>query len=68
MITSRSFLREIEDFLKRTGMNATAFGRAVANDPSLVGELRRGRSPRLDLVERVHAFMTEHDRDCVGNF
>jgi hypothetical protein len=63
MITSRSFLQQIEDFLKRSGFTASAFGKGVARDPSFVGELRRGRQPTLAMVERVHAFMAQHDRD-----
>jgi hypothetical protein len=38
-------LRMIEDFLCRTGMPWTKFGRIVAHDPRLVGDMRNGRSP-----------------------
>ena len=39
--------REVERFLRRTGMPATKFGRLAVNDPRFVIGLRNGREPRL---------------------
>lgn len=50
-------LRKIENFLRRTGMPATKFGRLAAHDPRLVGDLRNGREPRSGMVEKVEHFM-----------
>lgn len=57
MTHSEQFLAEIEAFLAESGMNATAFGRSALNDPSFVGDLKKGRKPNLGLVDRVHAFI-----------
>lgn len=50
-------LRKIEDYLRTSGMAATAFGRAVARDPRLVHDLRRGREPGPDLRQRIDRFI-----------
>jgi hypothetical protein len=61
MTQSERFLEAVEAFLTRSGMTATAFGTAALNDPSFVPNLRNGRSPRLALVDKVHAFIQAHD-------
>jgi Meiotically Up-regulated Gene 113 (MUG113) protein len=48
---------EIEVFLRKTGMSATAFGIQAANDPQLVHELRKGRECRKATRNRVAAFI-----------
>lgn len=55
------FLDEIDGFLTRTGMSASAFGRSALNDPNFVGDLREGRMPNLGLVGRVHEFIRSHE-------
>ena len=50
-------IREIERFLRRTGLAATTFGRLAAADPRLVFDLRNGREPRKGLRLRVEHFM-----------
>lgn len=55
--SAQSFLSDIEAFLERTKMTASAFGRAAVNDPNFVGDLRGGRMPNLGLVDRVHQFI-----------
>jgi 2,4-dienoyl-CoA reductase-like NADH-dependent reductase (Old Yellow Enzyme family) len=50
-------LRQIEHFLKRSGMSATTFGRQVARDPRLVHDLRRGREPGQRLRQRIEIFI-----------
>jgi hypothetical protein len=57
-----AFIREIQKFLKFTGMSPTEFGRKFCNDPSFVtdlfgqGSLKR-REPRLSTVDRIRAAM-----------
>ncbi len=51
-------LRQIEQFLARTKMPWTKFGRIVAHDPRLVADLRNGRQPRPELTARIHAYIT----------
>lgn len=53
-------LREIEKFLRRTGMPATKFGRLAVSDPRLVLDLRNGREPRRRMVTRVEHFMNKY--------
>jgi len=54
---TEQFLAAIEGYLRRTGTKPTEFGRQALGDPSLVLNLRRGRSPRLKTVERVIDFI-----------
>jgi len=56
--------REIEGFLRRTGMPATKFGRLAVNDPRFVLDLRNGREPRSHTKARVIDFIAaqEHAR------
>jgi len=53
MITEDDLLKSIDAHLLATGKTETAFGVEVANDPSLVSDLRKGRSPRLRLAIRI---------------
>jgi hypothetical protein len=50
-------LARILTYLRCTGMAATRFGRLVLNDPRFVGDLLRGREPRMTTVRRVHAWL-----------
>ena len=50
-------LRQVELYLRRSGMSATTFGRRVARDPRLVHDLRRGRELGERLRLRVQAFI-----------
>jgi predicted transcriptional regulator len=60
---SNRFLKQVETFLRRTGMPATAFGKAVNGDPNLVYDLRNGRKPNLDLCEKCLKFIAKYDSD-----
>ena len=57
-------LLEIEAFLTRSGMSATAFGAKALNDPPFVQQLREGRDPKLSTAERVRAFMRDWRPDA----
>ena len=57
MTAAESFLAEIDDFLDRSGMSATAFGKAALGDPCFVGDMRAGRMPGLRLVEKVQQYI-----------
>lgn len=50
-------IRQIEVFLRRTGMPATTFGRLAARDPRFVFDLRNGRTPRDRTAQRMEHFM-----------
>ena len=53
-------LTQIETFLNQTGMPWTKFGRIVAHDPRLVGDMRLGRQPRPSLATRILDFITTY--------
>jgi hypothetical protein len=50
-------LREVENFLRRREVAPTRFGRDVVGDPRFVFDLRNGREPRPQTVERVRAYL-----------
>jgi hypothetical protein len=50
--------REVERYLRRTGMPVTKFGRLAVNDPRFVTDLRNGREPRAHTARRVIDFIT----------
>lgn len=50
-------IRDIEKFLRRSGMPATRFGRLAVKDPRFVFDLRNGREPQLRTEKRVEHFM-----------
>lgn len=53
-------LHRINQFLARTGMPWTRFGRLAAHDPRFVGDLRNGRTPRPATAERIEHFMNNY--------
>jgi hypothetical protein len=57
LTTAQKFVADVEAFLKASRMSATAFGIEALKDPSFVRDLRNGRKPGLDIVDRVHAFI-----------
>lgn len=55
-----SLLRDVERYLRETGMAPTRFGRDVAGDPRLVLDMRNGREPRPKTAARIMAAMCTH--------
>lgn len=54
-------IKTIDQFLDRHAMSPTMFGRAAAQDPRLVGDMRGGRSVRTPLDQRLRGFMEGFD-------
>ena len=52
-----SLLREVEKFLRRNDTAPTRFGRDVVGNPRFVFDLRNGRDPRPQTIERVLAYL-----------
>ena len=52
-------LKEIEKFLRSSGVPAARFGRDAINDPRFVFDLRRGREPRPQTIARIVDFLEE---------
>ncbi len=57
-----TLLSRIEQFLQRSGMTATRFGRLAINDPRLVNDLRNGREPRAATKARIERMISEQRR------
>ena len=56
------FRARVEEFLRRTGFKETEFGRQAVGDPTLLLDLRRGRSPKLETADRILAFIEAYER------
>lgn len=52
-----TLIRDVERFLRTTGMPWTKFGRLAVNDPLFVKQLRHGRTPRPRTEVKVRNFM-----------
>lgn len=50
-------LRDVERFLKAEELSAARFGREVMGDPRFVFDLRRGREPKPQTIEKVKAYL-----------
>lgn len=46
-------LRRIDQYLRRSRMSPTQFGRETVNDSRLIRDLRNGRELRRKTVERI---------------
>lgn len=55
MWTERDLLEAVAGHIARTGESEAGFGRRIAGDPNLIGDIRRGRSPRLRLAQTIMA-------------
>lgn len=67
MSSLEAFRFDIEAFLERTGMAASAFGNEAIGDPNFVADLRGGRSVGLRLADRVRDFMGKHESAIQGD-
>ncbi|HYE52107.1 MAG TPA: hypothetical protein VEB20_21100 [Azospirillaceae bacterium] len=50
-------LQPIEQYLARSGLSASAFGRLAVGDPRFVFDLREGRECRRATRDRVRAWL-----------
>lgn len=57
------FLQSIEEFLKETGMSATAFGIKTKKNPRLVHDLRKGAGCTMATVEECNIFMANYRKN-----
>lgn len=55
-------LRRIERHLRATGEPPSRFGRAAANDPRLVADLKNGRQPGASVLARIEALIREQEQ------
>lgn len=60
--THAELIHRIEHFCKQNDMAESTFGRRAVNNPAFVSALRDpGRSPTLETLNRVAAFMAAHE-------
>jgi homoserine dehydrogenase len=55
----QAFNDEVETHLIVTGIRPTTFGKKVLGDPQFVFDLRKGRQPRAEIIDKVRQFMRE---------
>lgn len=55
-------LTDVEAFIARVSMSATAFGSSVNGDPRLVHDLRSGRELRRKTREKISAFISANSK------
>jgi hypothetical protein len=55
MLLQTELVEALDRHIATHPITATAFGRQVARDPALVFDIRRGRSPSLNLAEKIMA-------------
>ena len=53
-------LRQIERYIRQSGMPPARFGREAVGDPRFVHDLRLGREPRPKTAARVAAWLADH--------
>jgi hypothetical protein len=53
----KQLLSDIERYLVSTGVEPTVFGRHAVRDGNFIQRLRGGRTPRLQTIDRVRAYM-----------
>lgn len=53
-------LSDIEAFLSNSRMKPSTFGHEAVGDPNFVRNLRKGREPRFNTVQRVKGFIETH--------
>jgi predicted AAA+ superfamily ATPase len=61
MTIETELLQEIRDFVRKTGMAETTFGRLAANDGKLVARLRAGSGVTTRTVEKIRSYLRAHN-------
>jgi len=62
METRATLLRQIDRYLKRTGMSDHAFSIAISSDGRWTQRLRRGLGVSLTTIEAAEKFMEDHPK------
>lgn len=52
-------IQELHNIVRRVGLPPSRFGRLAVGDPRFVFDVRNGRSPRPETLERVRAFVAD---------
>ena len=62
MTSSEKLLQDVEAFISENDLTATRFGIMALNDGKFVFHLRGGRSPSLETLDRLNAFMDSFEK------
>jgi len=62
----QQFNSRVSAFLSRTGVGPTTLGMKAVGDPSLMRQIKRGRSPSLRTADRVLGFIAAYAGDSGG--
>jgi prophage regulatory protein len=66
MTFEQEFNARLNAFLTRTTVSPTALGLKALGDPSLIRQVRRGRSPSLRTADRLLAYIAAYEMDADG--
>lgn len=58
----QSLIDEVDAFCMESGINPTAFGLRAVNDGKLLSDIRSGRMPSLNTIDRIRAFMANRKK------
>jgi hypothetical protein len=64
MNETQQLIREIEAFLRSSGMAESTFGRKAVNNGKLMARLRAGSSVTLDTASQIRRFMADSQREA----
>lgn len=59
-------LWSIERYLRKSGVTPTRFGRDAVGDPRFVMDLRNGREPRAQTIDRVSRYLSARHPEAQG--
>lgn len=54
------FKASVEAYIAKANLKPAGFGRAAANDPNFVSDLREGREPRFSTITKVQKWMADN--------
>jgi predicted transcriptional regulator len=60
MISNEEFKNVVSDFLEKTGMAASAFGKQAKNDPSFVSRIMSGQEVKESGKEKILDFIENY--------
>lgn len=61
--THGQLIERIDAFLKRHDMAESRLGRDAVGEAQIISDIRKGRSPRLNTLEKLATFMAERDAE-----
>lgn len=63
MITNKELKQVVSDFLKKTGMSASTFGKKAKNDPNLVFRIMGGQEVKESGKEKILDFINNYQEE-----